>query len=87
MDFDGTAGSINIGAGTFKGNNLTAAIQSNLTALFAAASNLSGSQSTILGIGNSTYQDQLLDVSTFIPAPGAVALLGLAGLVGARRRK
>jgi hypothetical protein len=87
MDFDGTASSINIGAGTFKGNNLTAAIQSNLTALFAAASNLSGAQSTILGIGNSTYQDQLLDVSTFIPAPGAVALLGLAGLVGARRRK
>lgn len=87
MDFDGTAGSINTGAGTFKGNSLSAAIQGNLTALFAAAANLSGAQSTVLGIGNSTYQDQLLDVSTFIPAPGAVALLGLAGLVGARRRK
>lgn len=87
MDFDGTASSIDIGAGTFKGNSLTTAIQSNLTALFAAASNLSGAQSTVLGIGNSTFQDQLLDVSTFIPAPGAVALLGLAGLVGARRRK
>lgn len=87
MDFDGTAGSINTGAGSFKGNSLTAAIQSNLTALFTAAANLSGAQSTILGIGNSTYQDQLLDVTTFIPAPGAVALLGLAGLVGARRRK
>lgn len=87
MDFDGTSGSIDIGAGTFKGNSLTAAIQSNLTALFAAAGNLTGAQSTVLGIGNSTYQDQLLDVSTFIPAPGAVALLGLAGLVGVRRRK
>jgi len=87
MDFDGTAGSIDVGAGTFKGNGLTTAIQSNLTALFTAAANLSGAQSTILGIGNSTYQDQLLDVTTFIPAPGAVALLGLAGLVGARRRK
>lgn len=87
MDFDGTSGSINTGAGNFKGNSLSAAIQSNLTALFAAAANLSGAQSAVIGVGNATYQDQLLDVSNFIPAPGAVALLGLAGLVGARRRK
>ena len=87
MDYDGTAASLNTGVGSFKGNSLTAAINGHLSNLFAAASNTGGVGSNILGIGNATYQDQILDLSNGIPAPGAMALLGLAGVVGGRRRK
>ena len=87
MDFDGTAASLNAGTGNFKGNNLSAAITTNLSTFLAAAANLTGVQSNVVGVGNATYQDQLLDLTTFIPAPGSLALLGLAGLVGTRRRK
>jgi hypothetical protein len=87
MDFDGTSGSLSVGSGSFKGNNLTAAITNNLAALFAAASNLGGPTSTIIGIGNTGFHDQILDLTYGIPAPGAIALLGLAGFVGTRRRK
>ena len=87
MDYDGTSGSLNTGVGSFKGNNLSAAINGHLTNLFAAAANTGGVTSNILGIGNTTYQDQILDLSNGIPAPGAMALLGLAGVVGGRRRK
>jgi hypothetical protein len=86
-DFDGTIDSLNVANGNFKGNSLTAAISGNLAALFAAASNLGGSTSSLIGIGNSSYQDQILDLTNGIPAPGALALLGVAGLVGSRRRK
>ncbi|MEY3142330.1 MAG: hypothetical protein RLY21_823 [Planctomycetota bacterium] len=87
MDYDGTAASLNTAAGNFKGNSLSAAITAQLTNLFAAAANTSGIGTSLVGIGNTTYQDQILDLSNGIPAPGALALLGLAGLVGARRRK
>lgn len=85
-DFDGTLGSLNVTTGNFKGNGLSAGISGNLAALFAAAANSSGAGASLIGIGNAGHQDQILDLTNGIPAPGALALLGLAGLLGTRRR-
>jgi hypothetical protein len=87
MDYDGTAASLNTTSGTFKGNNLSAAINTSVATFLSAAANVGGTQSNIVGIGNASFQDQILDLSNGIPAPGAMALLGLAGFVGTRRRK
>jgi hypothetical protein len=42
---------------------------------------------TTLASAGSNYVFRGVDVYTSIPAPGAIALLGAAGLVGARRRR
>lgn len=86
-DFDGTAGSLDVSSGDFKGNNLSAAIAGNLAVLFASAADLGGPTRSLIGIGSSGFQDQILDITSVIPAPGALALLGVAGLIGVRRRK
>ena len=64
-----------------------AVIRGKTAALFAAAGNLGGPTASIIGIGNTGFQDQILDLTNGIPAPGAIALLGLAGFIGTRRRK
>ncbi len=87
MDYDGTAGSLNVTTGSFKGNNLSSAVNSSVATFLNAAANTGGLASNIVGIGNASFQDQILDLSNGIPAPGALALLGLAGVVGSRRRK
>jgi MYXO-CTERM domain-containing protein len=40
-----------------------------------------------VGAGGTNRIDNILVTGNAIPAPGAVALLGVAGLVGARRRR
>jgi hypothetical protein len=87
MDYDGTSGSLNTNSGTFKGNSLSDAISGHVATFLSAAANTGGTMSSIIGIGSTTKQDQILDLSNGIPAPGAMALLGLAGIVGTRRRK
>lgn len=56
---------------------------SSYISTFAAAAMTSGSQNALFSIRNSGAQDQIL----LIPAPGSVALLGLAGLATLRRRR
>jgi MYXO-CTERM domain-containing protein len=86
-DYDGTAASLSIAAGNLQGPSLSAAIVGNLTTLFAAAANTSGLGSQLVGLGNASFQDQIIDPTAAIPTPGAVVMLGLAGLVGMRRRR
>jgi MYXO-CTERM domain-containing protein len=86
-DFDGTAGSLDIGAGDFTVNSsLSGATAAYLTLLLSAAANLDGQQAVLIGLGNESYQDQILQVSA-VPAPGALALLGVAGIIAGRRRR
>jgi MYXO-CTERM domain-containing protein len=84
-DFDGTAGSLNLSADTFQVTQpLNAGTSAAVSFLFAAAANLGGPQATnLVGLGSESYQDLIIEV----PAPGAVALVGLAGMVASRRRR
>lgn len=73
---------IDLSTGNFQGT-FSAGIDGYLTGLFAAANNLNGPMATITGLGNASYQDLIIET----PAPGALALMGVAGLLGSRRRK
>jgi len=84
-DFDGTLASLDLASGNFRGT-INAAISANFASLFAAASG-GGNMSALLGLGNASFQDQIIDVTSGIPTPGAMALLALAGLTGLRRRR
>jgi hypothetical protein len=85
-DFDGSLASLNLTTGNFRGN-INAAISANFASLFAAASTAGGNMNALLGLGNTSFQDQILDVTNGIPSPGAMALLALAGFTGLRRRR
>ena len=41
----------------------------------------------LLGLGNASFQDQIIDPTAAIPTPGAAVIMGIAALVGARRRR
>ncbi|MFO0784585.1 MAG: hypothetical protein U0636_12995 [Phycisphaerales bacterium] len=83
-DFDGTLASLGLGSGNLVLNSsINVATQNYLDFLFGAAANLNGPQASILGLGNGSYQDLIIEV----PGPGALALLGAAGLVASRRRR
>ncbi len=86
-DYTGVTSSLNLSGGNFKGLNLSAAITGNLNALLAAASNTDGAMAHLAGLGNVTRQDQLIELPAGVPAPGALALVGCAGLFGGRRRR
>lgn len=86
-DYDGTAASLNMSVGTMQAAGLSSAITTQLTTLFAAASSTTGAMSTLVGLGNATYQDQIIEAGSQIPTPGAVAMLGLAGVAGIGRRR
>ena len=43
-------------------------------------------QGSLFAAANSGYSGNMLDISV-VPAPGALALLGVAGLIGGRRRR
>ena len=86
-DFDGTAASLSLAAGNLQGPSLSAEIVGNMASLFAAAADTSGLMANIIGLGNANFQDQIIDPSAAIPTPGALAMLGLAGLIGLRRRR
>lgn len=86
-DFDGTLASLDIGSGDFTVNSaLSVATVGHLMTLLSAAANLDGQQAILIGLGNESYQDQILQVSA-VPAPGALALLGVAGILVSRRRR
>jgi len=64
-------------------NDLSSAVR-NMTLQFAVAGKNNG-VTTVTGATNAAYRyNQTLTFA--VPAPGAAALLGLAGLVGRRRR-
>jgi MYXO-CTERM domain-containing protein len=88
-DYTGTSASIDLAAGNLQAAGLATAIANPLATLFAAAANTGGAQSQLVGLGNASYQDQIIDPTQAIPTPGAVAMLGLAGLagLGGRRRR
>lgn len=73
--------SLDINAGAFTATGYSAQAGIYLAALLASVDG-SGS-ANILGLSNDTYQDFIVEV----PAPGAFALLGVAGLVKSRRRR
>lgn len=86
-DYDGSAASLSLAAGNLQGSGLAAGIVSNISSLLAAAADTSIFSKPLVGLGNSGFQDQIVDPSVPIPTPGAMALFGLANLVGARRRR
>lgn len=86
-DYDGTQASLNLAAGNLQGPSLSAAVITPLTTLLAAAGDTTRSAAQLFGIGNASFQDQILDPASAIPTPGSVVMLGLAGLVGFGRRR
>jgi len=91
-DFDGSAASMNVDAGnTIFKNTDGNALDGDILAAFAtltsdmmnALANGGGNSSNVVGLSNAGFQDQLVAV----PAPGAMALLSIGGLVATRRRR
>lgn len=83
-DFGGT---LDVTAGNFKarhvnGNNPNPTIQGFLNQLFGSIGS-NAPKNGLVGLTNHDDQDQLF----IIPAPGSLALIGLAGIVAARRRR
>lgn len=89
-DYDGAnVGSLNLASGSFKARNtlglaLSSAIATRAATLFSAIGS-NAAQTGLLGLGNGSYQDQIVQL---VPVPPAV-LAGIAGLglVGYVRRR
>jgi len=89
-DYNPSAGlaSLSLSAGNFRaagtgGGMLSSGIATEFSTLIGHIHDaLSGSQ-TVVGVASTSYQDQL----TIIPAPGAIAVGALGGLLMARRRR
>jgi hypothetical protein len=73
-------GNLNLNTGNFQASGLTAGTIAYANLLLASVG--SGQSANIIGLRNFEYQDMILEV----PGPGALALLGAAGLFGRRRR-
>lgn len=90
-DFDGTAGSLNLAAGDFKasrtnGQAFSGAMATQLGDLFAAAVSPAVGGPSMIGLKSGSNQDQIL-VGFQVPAPGAMAVMGLGALGLGRRRR
>ena len=88
-DFDGSVSSIDTNAGDLRitlpnGFELTGAIQAQVDSFkIGLAANLGTTNfDGLIGFANDGAQDQL-----YVPAPGALALLGLGSLTATRRRR
>jgi hypothetical protein len=92
-DFDANAAGfgLNVTSGTFSatktdGSALSAAVMGHLASLFAAIGTTNGA--TLLGLGHPSAQDQILEVSGFVPGPGVLACSAIGLIIrGARRRR
>lgn len=83
--YDWTGGPLDLSAGDLTataqgGGSLPSGVQS-WVATISASLGTAASGDWVLGLGNPDHQDQLVT-----PAPGAIALVGVAGLMGRRRR-
>jgi hypothetical protein len=85
-DFDGsTLASLDITDGALKANvngTIGGLVGSLLTGAFGSAS-----MADLIGMGNLSHQDQIIDITGIIPGPGSLALLGLGAVLAPRRRR
>lgn len=91
-DFDGSAASIDLSAGYIQAaavgggaldGDILAAMATLTSDMMNALASGGGSFAGVIGLANASYQDQLV----LVPAPGALALVSLGGLVATRRRR
>jgi|GEM_PF-557447 hypothetical protein len=92
-DFDGTAGSFSLTSGAFSakqtnGNALWGSVVAIANDLFLNGAMVNSGYTGVAGLRSGTRQDQLVELSVFIPTPSAAAigLVGLGGLAARRRR-
>lgn len=90
-DYSGSAASMDITAGNFtakKTNNnaLDPAMGAHLSNMFAAAMMPATNSIVLGGLSSGKYQDQIV-AGLSVPAPGPVALAGVAGLLACRRKR
>jgi hypothetical protein len=83
-DYSGTSASLSLTAGNFKakdtdGTSLTSSIATKVATLFAGVVGSSVTQTGLMGLTNNGCQDQIVQVDTIVPLPGA-ASMGLAAL-------
>ena len=80
---EGVLGQMSLSTGAFRAN-LTTGVLAAYDEMFSSLGSGGWLAAEIRGWTHPTAQDQLVRI---VPAPGAAALLGLAGLVGRRRRR
>lgn len=80
---EGVLAQMSLSMGAFRAN-LTAGVQSAYNEIFASLGQGGWLSADLRGWTHPTAQDQLVRI---VPTPGALALLGVAGLVGRRRRR
>lgn len=80
---EGVLGQMSLATGAFRAN-LTAGALAFYDQMFSSLGNGGWYSAEIRGWSHPTAQDQLVRL---VPAPGAMALLAFAGLVGGRRRR
>lgn len=91
-DFDANASGngLDVTAGLFSatktdGSAFSATLMGHVASLFAAIGNTQGA--SIVGLGHPGKQDQILEVSGFVPGPGVLATGALGLLLSAGRRR
>jgi uncharacterized protein (TIGR03382 family) len=77
---------MSLNTGGFQATGQSAAADAFCTWLLGWAGTGVGANTQLIGLASQEYQDYITE-GTLIPAPGAMALLGLSGLVGSRRRR